>query len=254
MLNWPGGIRTASNMDPIPYPHFWHEAPEIHKRAWRPTDESRRKLGRFWFIQTLLLLALLGVGALLAVESKRQPPIYAKLPNGLVFETSATPLQMDRLARVDLVNQVLPLLYYQGGASHFLEAIRQNVKPDILRQFQAEMQMAKYTNTTVSLQIAETFQTLYVRNQGFEAMTKGYLAKRSSRENASAPIYVRTRWLWNGHRYVLSRITEVKPADYSEAFLLEKERLRRLPKEELERELAIKQDTEIVLPKRNPLF
>ena len=27
----------------IPYPHFWSEEPEARRRAWRPTDEVRRR-------------------------------------------------------------------------------------------------------------------------------------------------------------------------------------------------------------------
>jgi hypothetical protein len=42
-------------MDPIPYTHFWSEEPEAQRRAWRPTDEVRRRLMRLWIIQALLL-------------------------------------------------------------------------------------------------------------------------------------------------------------------------------------------------------
>ena len=35
-------------MDPTPYTNFWGEEPDAQKRAWRPTDESRRKLMQFW--------------------------------------------------------------------------------------------------------------------------------------------------------------------------------------------------------------
>jgi len=65
---------------------------------------------------------------------------------------------------------------------------------------------------------------------------------------------VRTRWLKQGDRYLLSRVDEVKPGDYYDLFLAEKERLRRLSKEELQRELDVKRNKEIHLPKRNPLF
>jgi nucleoside-diphosphate-sugar epimerase len=44
-------------MDPIPYTHFWSEEPETQRRAWRPTDEVRRRLMRLWVIQALLLAA-----------------------------------------------------------------------------------------------------------------------------------------------------------------------------------------------------
>ena len=95
----------------IPYPHFWSEEPEARRRAWRPTDEVRRRLIRWWTIQGLLLAGIIVIGILVAKESKRMPPIYAGLPNGVVFGTSAGPLQLDRVARIELVNDVLQILY-----------------------------------------------------------------------------------------------------------------------------------------------
>jgi len=242
-------------MDPIPYTNFWVEEPEIQKKAWRPSDDSRRKLNRLWVVQGLLLIGIIVLATMITVESKKVPPIYAKLPNGIVYETTAGPLKMDRLARMELVNNTLQILYYQEGSYNYLDTIRQNVKPAIIAQLQVEMQSAvKQTNTTVYLSITETFEILNIPAKGFEAMTKGELIKRSSKESTTAPIYVRTRWLKHDDRYLLSRIEEVKPGDYYDLFLAEKERLRRLPKEELQRELDVKKNQDIPLPKRHALF
>jgi len=242
-------------MERIPYTNFWSEAPEGQRRAWRPTDEVRRRLMRLWTIQALLLTAIVAVGALLAKESKRMPPIFAKLPNGMVFETAIGRLQMDRLARTELVNDVLPLLYYQEGSFNYLGAIRQNVKPQLLGRFQAEMQNAsKQTNSTVCLNVVETFEVLNAPAKGFDAVTKGVLSKRSSKDSASAPIYIRTRWLLSAGRYLLSRVEEIRPGDYYELFLAEKQRLKKLSKQELEREMGVRKNQEISLPKRNTLY
>jgi len=242
-------------MDPTPYTNFWGEEPDAQKRAWRPTDESRRKLMQFWVVQCLLLVGIIVLAAIITRESKKVPPIYAKLPNGVVYETKAGPLKMDRLARMELVNNVLQILYYQEGSCNYLDTIGQNVKPDIIGQFQADMQSAaKQTNTTVYLKVKETFEILHIPAKGFEAVTKGELIKRSSKESTTAPIYVRTRWLKQSERYLLTRMEEVKPGDYYDLFLAEKERLRQLSKEELQRELDVKMNKEIQLPKRNPLF
>jgi len=242
-------------MDRIPYTHFWSEEPEAQRRAWRPTDEVRRRLMRFWMFQGLLLLGIVLVGGMLAKESKRLPLIYARLPNGVVFETAVGNLQMDRLARTELVNNVLQILYYQEGSFNYLDTVRQNVKPQLLGRFRAEMQIAsQQTNSTVNLSVVETFEVVNVPAKGFDAVTKAVLSKRSSRENASAPIYIRTRWLLSGDRYLLSRLEEIRPADYYELFLAEKERLKKLSKQELERELGVRKNQEIPLPKRNNLF
>lgn len=239
----------------IPYPHFWSEEPEARRRAWRPTDEVRRRLLRWWTIQGLLLAAIIALGILVAKESKRMPPIYAGLPNGVVFETSAGALQLDRVARVELVNDVLQILYYQEGNLNYLDAVRENVKPQLLAQFRAEMESAaKQTNSTVYLNVAETFEVLRVPAKGFEAVTKANLIKRSSRESTGAPVYIRTRWLLEGSRFRLARVEEIKPGDYYELFLAEKGRLKKLSKQELERELAVRKNQEIPLPKRSPLF
>ena len=239
----------------IPYPHFWSEEPEARRRAWRPTDEVRRRLIRWWTIQGLLLAGIIALGILVAKESKRMPPIYAGLPNGVVFGTSAGPLQLDRVARIELVNDVLQILYYQEGNLNYLDAVRENVKPQLLAQFRAEMESAaKQTNSTVYLNVAETFEVLRVPAKGFEAVTKANLIKRSSRESTGAPVYIRTRWLLEGSRFRLARVEEIKPGDYYELFLAEKGRLKKLSKQELERELAVRKNQEIPLPKRNPLF
>ncbi len=239
----------------IPYPHFWSEEPEPRRRAWRPTDEVRRRLIRWWAVQGLLLAGIILIGILVARESKRMPPIYAGLPNGVVFETSAGPLQLDRVARIELVNDVLQILYYQEGNLNYLDAVRENVKPQLLAQFRAEMAgAAKQTNSTVYLNVAETFEALHVPAKGFEAVTKANLIKRSHRESAGAPIYIRTRWLLEGSRYRLARVEEIKPGDYYELFLAEKSRLKKLSRQELERELAVRKNQEMPLPKRNPLF
>ncbi len=206
-------------------------------------------------VQGLLLGAIITLGVLIATESKRMPPIFAGLPNGVIFETAAGAPQLDRIARVGLVNDVLQILYYQEGNLNYLDSIRENVKPQLLGQFRAEMESAaKQTNATVSLNIAETFESLHVPTKGFEAVTKASLIKRSNRESAGAPIYIRTRWLIEGGRYRLARVEEIKPGDYYELFLAEKDRLKKLSKQELERELAVRKNQEIPLPKRNPLF
>lgn len=239
----------------IPYPHFWSEEPEARRRAWRPTDAVRRRLLRWWTIQGLLLAAIIVIGILVAKESKRMPPIYAGLPNGVVFATSAGPLQLDRVARIELVNDVLQILYYQEGNLNYLDAVRENVKPQLLAQFRTEMESAaKQTNSTVYLNVAETFEVLRVPAKGFESVTKANLIKRSSRESTGAPVYIRTRWLLEGSRYRLARVEEIKPGDYYELFLAEKGRLKKLSKQELERELAVRKNQEIPLPKRSPLF
>jgi hypothetical protein len=239
----------------IPYSHFWSEEPEARHRAWRPTDEVRRRLMRWWMIQGLLLAAIIALGILIARESKRMPPIYAGLPNGVVFETSAGVPQLDRIARVELVNNVLQILYYQEGNLNYLDSVRENVKVQLLAQFRTEMERAaKQTDSTVCLNIAETFESLHVPAKGFEAITKASLIKRGNRESASAPIYIRTRWLLEEDRYRLARVEEIKPGDYYELFLAEKGRLKKLSKQELERELAVRKNQEIPLPKRNPLF
>jgi len=242
-------------MAPTPYPHFWSEEPDARHRGWRPTDEVRRRLIRWWVAQGLLLAAIVIVGILAAKESKRMPPIYARLPNGVVFETSAGPLQLDRVARVELVNDVLQILYYQEGNLNYLDSVKENVKPQLLAQFRAEMESAaKQTNSTVYLNVAETFEVVHVPAKGFEAVTKANLIKRSNQESAGAPIYIRTRWLLEGSGYRLARVEEIKPGDYYELFLAEKGRLKKLSKQELERELAVRKNQEIPLPKRNPLF
>ena len=242
-------------MAPTPYPHFWSEEPDARHRGWRPTDEVRRRLIRWWVVQGLLLAAIVIVGILAAKESKRMPPIYARLPNGVVFETSAGPLQLDRVARVELVNDVLQILYYQEGNLNYLDSVKENVKPQLLAQFRAEMESAaKQTNSTVYLNVAETFEVVHVPAKGFDAVTKANLIKRSIQESAGAPIYIRTRWLLEGSGYRLARVEEIKPGDYYELFLAEKGRLKKLSKQELERELAVRKNQEIPLPKRNPLF
>ena len=242
-------------MAPTPYPHFWSEEPDARHRGWRPTDEVRRRLIRWWVAQGLLLAAIVIVGILAAKESKRMPPIYARLPNGVVFETSAGPLQLDRVARVELVNDVLQILYYQEGNLNYLDSVKENVKPQLLAQFRAEMESAaKQTNSTVYLNVAETFEVVHVPAKGFDAVTKANLIKRSNQESAGAPIYIRTRWLLEGSGYRLARVEEIKPGDYYELFLAEKGRLKKLSKQELERELAVRKNQEIPLPKRNPLF
>src|SRR5690242_18220523 len=124
----------------IPYPHFWSEQPEVQGRAWRPTDEVRRRLMRWWTIQGLLLAGGVALGILIARESKRMPPIYAGLPNGVVFQTVAGAPQLDRIARMALVNDVLQILYYQEGNLNYLDSVSENVKPQLLAQFRAEME------------------------------------------------------------------------------------------------------------------
>ena len=48
-------------MDQTPYTNFWKEEPVRQKQAWRPTDESRRRLQMFGFLQFLLLLGIAAV-------------------------------------------------------------------------------------------------------------------------------------------------------------------------------------------------
>ena len=239
-------------MDPIPYTSFWKAEPERQKKAWRPTDWSRRRLFQMWIIQGLLFAAIIGVVIQIAKESKNIPPIFAKLPNGVVFEATARPLKMDRIARVELVNNILPILYYQEGSDNYLETVKQNVKKDILNQLQVEMQSAaKMPTMSVFLTVIETFQSGLIESHGlFEAMTKGELYKRNEKESTSAPIYIRTRWVSQNGRYVLYEFSEVKPSEYSEKVSDEKERLKHLSSEELEREIKVKKNQDLKIAPR----
>jgi hypothetical protein len=49
-------------------------------------------------------------------------------------------------------------------------------------------------------------------------------------------------------------VEEIRPGDYYELFLAEKQRLKKLSKQELEREMGVRKNQEIPLPKRNNLY
>ena len=147
-------------MEQTPYTNFWKEEPENQRQAWRPTDESRRRLQMFGFIQFLLLGAIVVLGMMIARETKRVPRIFAQLPDGLVFETIESHPYIHRLARMELVNNTLALLYYQEGANNYLGYLTNNVRKTILADVVRGMALAKQkTNSTVQLTIDETFET-----------------------------------------------------------------------------------------------
>ena len=85
-------------MEQTPYTNFWKEEPENQRKAWRPTDESRRRLQMFGLIQFLLLGAIVALGMMIAKETKRVPRIFAQLPDGLVFETTESHPYIPRVA------------------------------------------------------------------------------------------------------------------------------------------------------------
>lgn len=237
-------------MDQLPYASFWKEQPEKLKNAWRPTDASRGRLIKFWMLQGFLLVCIIFMGLKLAKESQRLPQIYAKLPNGLMFQTRPVAYEMDKIARVGLVNDTLLLLYYQEGAHNYLNTLTQ-VKPQILAVLSHEMQgSAKQTDTTVQLNIAESFETVYNAKVGFKVLTKGMLVRREGKKASEAPLYVQTVWLKTGQTFMLSEINEIKPGDYYEGFVREKERLQKLSKEDLERELEVNPDVELQIKAR----
>ena len=159
---------------------------------------------------------------------------------------------MDRLAQTELVNNVLQISITRRELQLFSRP-PQTVKPQLLGRFLAEMQNAsKQTNSTVYLNVVETFEALNVPTKGFDAVTKGVLGKRSNQESASAPIYIRTRWLLAGDRY-LCRVRKRTDGDYYELFLAEKERLKN-SETGTERKLGMRKNQEIPLPNRNHLF
>ena len=239
-------------MDKIPYASFWKEEPPKLKQAWRPTDGVRKRLQMFWAFQLFLLVCIVFVGFKLITESKRLPEIYAKLPNGLMFLTKSEPFVMDRLARVGLVNDTLMLLYYQEGKDNYLGLLTQVKKPILARFANEEHSGDVRDNSTVQLNIVESFQTRFNGKLGlFEAMTKGNLIKRTSKTATEAPLYVKTLWAFIGQGYVLTKLEEVKPGDYYESFLQEKNRLATLKPEELKRELDVNQNFEIPIKARN---
>lgn len=243
-------------METKPYGKFWVEVETPSKHAWRPTDESRRKLQQIWVLQGLLLVACIALAVMLAKESKRMPPVYAKLPNGIVFEATATPLQMDRLARMEMVNNTLQLLYYQEGSFNYLATLKNNVKPDILTKFRGEMAMAaSMTNMTVYANVMETFQTGFTEGKGFNAMSKVELIKRSPQENTSGIYYIQTTWLDINGNFILTAINDgVKSPDYIAAFQKEKARIAGLKPEELKRELDARMNKDIPISPRRSLF
>jgi hypothetical protein len=243
-------------MDQTPYTNFWKEEPNRQKHAWRPTDESRRRLQMFGFLQLLLLLGIAAVAIMIAKESKRTPPIYAQLPNGLVYETTRVAPDMNRLARTDLANDTLSLLYYQEGADNYLESLKSNVRMTILSSAANSMAPSRgKTATTVHLDIIESFETgsrFTPSRSWFQVMTKANLVKQEKKRTTGALVYLLTHWALEHDRYVLTGIVEAKPGEYYEAFLEEKKRLHSLPPEELERELNIRRNSDIPLPDQKP--
>ena len=241
-------------MERTPFPNFWKEEPVRQKTAWRPTDQSCRKLRLIGYVQFILLIAIICVAMLIAKESKRMPAVYAQLPNGLVFETKPIVPEMHRLARMNLVNEVLNLLYYQEGGNHYLAELKPNVKMTILSETANNMsRIQDRTNNTIQLNIVETFETAggtKGNRAWFEAMTKATLIRRDKKSQNDATIYLRTHWEFENDRYILSGLMESKPGEYYEAFLREKERLHNLKPEELERELNIRRNEEIPIPER----
>ena len=243
-------------MDQTPYTNFWKEEPGRQKQAWRPTDESRRRLQMFGFLQFLLLLGIAAVAAMIAKESKRMPPIYAQLPNGLVYETAQVAPDMNRLARTELANDTLSLLYYQEGADNYLGSLKNNVRMTILTSVANGMAPARgKTTTTVHLDIIESFETgskFTPSRSWFQVMTKANLVKQDKKKTAEALVYLSTHWELEDGRYVLTGIVEAKPGEYYEAFLDEKKRLRTLSPEDLQRELNIRKNSDIPLPDQQP--
>jgi len=241
-------------MEITPYPNFWKEEPPCQRQAWRPTDQDRRKIQRFGVLQMGLLVAILCVAALITIESKQTPLIYAQLPNGLVFEASKVEAGLDVVARKGLVNDVLPLLYYQEGSDNYLSLLKNNVRMSILTDFAWKIQEAQgQTNVTVHLEIIETFETggqAGGKRSWFEAMTKANLVRNDKHTRKEAPYYLRTHWEVEGDRCVLTGVLEATPGDYYQAFIAEKDRLHKLSPAELERELNIRQNKPIPVPER----
>ena len=206
-------------MEQTPYTNFWKEEPENQRKAWRPTDESRRRLQMFGLIQFLLLGAIVAVGMMIAKESKRVPRIFAQLPDGLVFETTESHPDIPRLARMELVNDTLSLLYYQEGANNYLGDPDEQRPHDHLGGCRPRHGLAtQKTNNTVQLNIDETFETSSSPSDWFEAMTKGTLIRRERAASRQAPIYLRTRWKMAQNHYVLTGIMESSPGEYNELF------------------------------------
>jgi hypothetical protein len=243
-------------MEQTPYTNFWKEEPANQRKAWRPTDESRRRLQMFGLVQFALLLGILAAGVLIANESKRVPRVFTQLPDGLVFETSQVPAGMSLLARMEMVNDTLSLLYYQEGANNYLGTLKNNVRITILAGAARGMAAARErTNNTVQLNIAETFETggqITPQSNWFEAMTKATLLRRDKKTEREAAIYLRTHWKMEQSHYILTGIVESSPGEYYEAFLHEKERLHSLKPEELERELNIRKNADIPVSEQNP--
>jgi len=239
-------------MEQTPYTNFWKEEPSNQRKAWRPTDGSRRRLQIFGLVQFLLLMGIAGVAVMIAKESKRMPPIYAQLPNGLVYETTQAPPDMNRLARTELANNTLTLLYYQEGGDNYLASLKSNVRMTILASIANSMAAARgKSTTTVHLDIIESFETSKTAN-AFQVMTKANLVKQEKKRTTGALVYLLTHWALEHDRYVLTGIVEAKPGEYYEAFLEEKKRLHSLPPEELERELNIRRNSDIPLPDQKP--
>jgi hypothetical protein len=241
-------------METTPYPNFWKEEPQHQATAWRPTDQSKQKLHRFWIVQCLLVCAIAGMAVMIAHESKKTPPIMAQLPNGLVFETSSTPLELDRLARTEMINDILPVLYYQEAGENRLPTVKNNVRLSILSRIAGLMQGANnQTNATARLDIIETFETMAAESKSrmwFEAMTKGDLVRQDKRSRNEANVYIRSHWEYENGRFVLNGMVECKPSEYNEAFLAEKQRLHSMRPEDLQRELNVRPDISIPLPER----
>lgn len=242
-------------MEKLPYSSFWKEEPENLKKSWRPTDGVRRKITFIGLIQLFLLVAIVVVSILISRETKKLPPIFAALPDGLVLQTTQVVPGMDRLARRELVNNTLPLLYYQEGADNYLMLLKDCVRGTILGQAAYKMHgSADQTNSTVRLEIIDTFETSAKFSGSkiyFEAMTKAELIKEDRKKRTSVPFYLRSHWEFEDEHFVLTGVIESNPSDYATFFDNEKARLHSLTPEELQRELNIRKNSIIPVIEQN---
>jgi len=245
-------------MDQKPYPNFWKEEPDNQKKVWRPTDGAKRKIKSIGFIQMLLMVGILVVAVLIFKQTRRIPPIYAQLPDGIVLYTTQTAPEMNMLARRQLVDNVIPLLYYQEGSDNYLKDLVGSVRQSILNEVGHRMSYAvANTNSTVQLKIVDSFETaekLTGTSQFFDAMTKGELIKQDRSKRVSVPFYVRTHWVYEDNHFILSGILDSNPGEYAQFFEAEKARLHNLTPADLEKELNIRKDTLIPVEQNQGRF
>jgi hypothetical protein len=245
-------------MDQIPYPNFWKEEPDNQKKVWRPTDGAKRKIQAIGILQMLLMAGIFATAILIYKQTRVIPPIYAQLPNGIVLYTSTTAPAMNMLARRELVNNVLPLLYYQEGGNNYLKDLQGSVRATILNQIASKMKYADSdTNVTVALNIIESFETsgnFTGSHQGFEAMTRAELVKQDRKKRIAVPFYLRTHWDFEDGRFVLSGLIDSNPGQYAQLFEAEKTRLHSLSNADLQKELDIRKDTLIPVEQNHSSF